>query len=282
MSADLVFSCERFVGGAWTPLNDADKATLPDVNALTVLSYNVLYSKEHLRRRMDALLALIEEHEPDFIALQEMTEAHDDVLRSSAYIRCRYSTCSPKRVCGGASSFTVCVWSRFDAVKLLMFDAGKRDALMAFYTLGDGTTLSFASVHLSPGSSSSARADQLDNIRTRSSDADAAHSIIVGDFNACQPLIDDRSIKRDGYIDCWPAYASGANCRDEGWTRKHGGETVRLDRLALRSERWTRVCRFDRLGMSPIEGAEPPIHISDHFGILVVIEQSNRRTDSNS
>jgi len=74
-------------GSSWkiSPVNEEESSA--STKRLTFLSFNLMKEKEYLVQRMNALLTIIEKYSPDFIAFQENTEKHNEILTSHNFIQ---------------------------------------------------------------------------------------------------------------------------------------------------------------------------------------------------
>ncbi|MEZ6187395.1 MAG: RNA repair domain-containing protein [Planctomycetota bacterium] len=261
----------------------APAAPLPR-RPLSVLSYNVLFERfraEHLRtaERRPAQLALLGAQQADLIALQEVTPPYLEALLAEPWVQRDYW------VSAGPGSEVVepngqVLLSRVAPARLgLHAYSGRKHVLVARFADGVGG-LWVAVVHLTSNMTPNApevRVGQLAALRGfLERNAREATWLVVGDFNQREgePL---GGLVEAGALDLWPALHPG----DPGYTFDPGANAlaaelsssphpVRYDRVLLRAtaDRW-RGAALERFACDPVPGVEPPLFLSDHFGLTL-------------
>jgi len=102
----------------------------------------------------------------------------------------------------------------------------------------------------------------------------------MGDFNFCSRWKEENDNIRADYIDLWahlqgdnPGYTEDTKINEMLHSRRRDDKQVRFDRIILRdkTKQWTPES-IDIIGTTQIMG-EPCVWISDHFGLMGVIER---------
>ena len=202
---------------------------------------------------MAALLALIEQKQPQVICLQENTATHMKILQSSAIIQDRYFCSS---FAGQGPGFKVSVLSTFPMFFLLLSLKG-RPCVVGEAKSSGGGSVGIGCVHLTSGSNAGTRKEQLQRLYGKLEAVQAA--VVAGDFNM-RNVLEDAACNEDGFVDCWKKHG-----RDPGITRASKAGKFRLDRCVVRG-------MVDCEGMEVVGKEVIPetngLTISDHFGIL--------------
>ncbi len=245
-------------------------SSLPE--ACSVLTLNVLfddYQPERLdtARRTEALLALLAERRPTLIALQEVKSALLAALLAEDWVREGYFLSEGP---GGTTvhPYGQLLLSRVPPNRLeqARFSHAKRAIVATF------GSISVAVVHLTSDrrpDSAARRAEQLERLCAGL----IGDALIVGDFNFGD---DHTEPSLSGWVDVWPHLrpdepgltydpASNALAAALSVTR----QSRRLDRVLLRADPVV-VLPVDiaLVGQEPLVGADPPLLLSDHYGLL--------------
>lgn len=235
---------------------------------LRCLSFDLMKECNLLSARMDALIKLIHRVHPDFVCLQENTGHHDTLLVAAPTLRSSFYR-SP--FSGQGHGFKVTLYSKLPfSAGLMLYDLKGRPCVTGYVKMhgpdGELKMLAVSCVHLTSGTNSGIRREQLMTIYERTASCET--SLVVGDFNAAQPSEDDASVEQKGFLDVWPSL----HPKDAGLTRCCGGHGARLDRVALRSGSWSAQSMYI-VGQEPVavtDGGEA-VTISDHFGLVAVL-----------
>lgn len=262
--------------GEWRPCPVG--SVLEDANLqpaeVRCLSFNIMTERVDLEARMAALLELIDRMDADVVCLQESTAQHNELLCSSPVVRSRYYRSS---FSGQGHGFKVSLFSKLHLTRLMLYDLSGRPCVTGYFKLrgaggGEPALVAVSSVHLTSGSNSGIRREQLRSIYEQTAACET--SLVMGDFNACQPAEDDASVERAGFVDVWPrlhppsAGAEPSRASDGGIT----GFGCRLDRAALRSQSWA-------AHSMEVVGRDCEPVVSDHLGIFLVLRPREGRLE---
>jgi tyrosyl-DNA phosphodiesterase 2 len=261
--------------GRWEYAEPASEAA--NVDALSCATFNVWFGEAHLEARCLALMALLEEHRPDVIALQEVTLPFLAGLRSSAWVQSEYLLSDFMGATLSNASYGVVLMSRLPVDSIELHDLPSRMGrkLLLARVLVNDTPLAVGTVHLeSLRESAPYRGRQLAQIfRTLKGERDA---ILMGDFNFCSTWPEEQACLDPEYTDVWAALRAN----EPGYTADTDvnlmlAETseekrVRYDRVLVRSGTpgWAPQS-VELLGTAPIAPDLPEVFPSDHFGLLV-------------
>ncbi|MCZ7644496.1 MAG: endonuclease/exonuclease/phosphatase family protein [Planctomycetota bacterium] len=244
---------------------------------LKLLTCNVLADEDDADERAPALFKLLEDHDADLLALQEVAPWMLKRLESLEWVRRRYrSTTIDATAPGGL--FLVSKWPILRAELKPVFSKQGRGVLMAELNLG-AERLAVASVHLESFLDSGlVRVEQLkDAFKLLDG---AAHAVLLGDFNFGDGEQPESAALPAAFADCWRALKPA----DPGFTwnmetnpmARLGAfpneKSRRLDRVLLRSPAW-KPAAASLVGDAPLDG-KPRLFPSDHFGLAVELERA--------
>lgn len=271
----------RFVAsrGRW---DYAEPATLPaHLNTLSCVTVNVWFGEPYFEERFLALMALLEEHRPDVIALQEVTTPFLAGLRATPWIRRDYTVSD--FMGSTLSSYGVALLTRLPVESMALHDLPTRmdRKLLLAHLLVNDTRLAVATVHMeSLVDSAPWRARQLEQIfKTLKGDRDA---ILMGDFNFCSLWAEEQASLDPQYVDVWselhadkPGYTADTDLNLMLAAFSKEKKTVRYDRMLVRSDvpGWEPES-VELIGTEPIAPDRPEVFPSDHFGILARLRWS--------
>jgi endonuclease/exonuclease/phosphatase family metal-dependent hydrolase len=244
----------------------AGEATERD--AMTAATMNVWFDRYHAAQRWSAIADLLGALTPDFIALQEITEAALDTFLAQEWVRNDYLSAAV--VGERVGNYGLLVLSRLPLASVTHVQLPSRQwrgFLKAELSL-DGDP-SMCCLHLDSGKSSAyLRAWQLRRIFRVLRKAEDA--VLLGDFNM-RDAEDGRISAR--YRDVWPLLRPG----EPGYTEdtsinlmrldaKNKKRQVRFDRVLVKGERW-QATDIELFGTQPISDHLPRVFPSDHFGV---------------
>lgn len=248
---------------------------------LTIATFNVWFAPTFFNERCQALLALLAQHTPDIIALQEVTPAFLQQILSEPWVQADYSVSD---ISGDSvDPYGVLLLSRIpiaDWQFLPLPTAMGRQLVIARAHLNQ-TSTTFAGVHLeSLRYAAPTRAKQLARIFAQL--APEQHVALLGDFNFCASWDENQQLD-PAYQDLWPLL----HPEQPGFTHSAKSITlpinssdtatfVRFDRVLLRSQTpgW-RAETIELIGTEPISGTTTPIFPSDHFGLVCQLRWQN-------
>jgi tyrosyl-DNA phosphodiesterase 2 len=262
----------RFESGQWRESAPGTAPRVAPPERLRVMTMNVWFGDLEWERRCDAILAMIAEHRPHLVGLQEVTERFlERALRHPAIREYTLSDAWGPTL----GSYGVWMLSRLPLHQITLTDLptnmGRK--LLAADVALEGGPLRFATVHLESLSDYGlARANQLKRIFPLLGETPEA--ILCGDFNFHEDARFETEALDPAYLDLWrarhPTHPGFTEDTDVNLMRldiKAREKHVRYDRVLLRSRRWV-VAEIHRLGKEPVSADRPRIFPSDHFGVL--------------
>ncbi|HVE41995.1 MAG TPA: endonuclease/exonuclease/phosphatase family protein [Planctomycetota bacterium] len=244
-----------------------------DKKDLTVVTYNVLGDPVELKKRVPALMKLLQDANADVIALQEVVPWFSTALAKEEWARV-YQMPKIKPEDAGGQWILSRVAIEKAAVHKLPGPQG-RTVLVVTLKLG-GRRLDVATTHLeSPLQDGPVRAKQIDAILPRLRDAEDA--LFLGDFNFGDAEAEEKKLDA-AYVDLWKSLKPGDsgmtwNIEASDMAKKGsfpGEKSRRLDRILLRSSVW-KPKEIRIIGDQPINPGKKDLFPSDHFGLLGVL-----------
>jgi len=239
---------------SWQQLELTPVPTSTPLRSLVVLTFNIMKEQDLLQRRMEALLAIIEKYNPDFVALQENTHAHNAFFLQSLFVRKHYYISD---FSGQTHGFKTSLWSKLPPTKLTKLEPLGRPAIVGLYDIG-GEKLSVGCVHLTSnaaGNCSDTRQKQIDI--TYQEQLKLSYNVItMGDFNAASR--DTALVSQHGFVDAWLAVR---------------GHSKYLDKVAVHMPAW-KVMSVEVIGEENISPpGEKKLLISDHVGLVAYLKK---------
>ena len=237
---------------------------------LTLVTYNVLGDPVDLKRRVPALLRLLEECKADVIALQEVVPWFTSAVSKEEWAR-SYQMPKLKPEEAGDQWILSKIPIEKASVHKLPGPQG-RTVLIATLKLG-GRRLDIATTHMeSPLQDGPVRAKQIDVILPRLRDADDA--VFLGDFNFGDGEAEEKKLDT-AYIDLWKALRPKEagltwDIETSDMAKKGsfpGEKSRRLDRILLRSSVW-KPKEIRIIGDQPLNAGKKDLFPSDHFGLM--------------
>lgn len=246
-------------------------------NELTCATFNIWFGDHFAAQRYAAIARLLELHQPDFIALQEVTPGALDIFLEQPWIRQAYYASDIDGSTLGA--YGVLLLSRLppNTIKLMSLPSLMNRHLLVMETRVNDALLRVGTVHLeSLKSSANVRGHQLKAIFNSLSGASDA--VLMGDFNFCASWPAENNRIDPAYHDVWsllrgaePGYTEDTAINRMRYLIKGKHKQVRFDRVLLKSadpiSGW-QASSIELLGTEPISPDEPDVFPSDHFGLL--------------
>lgn len=235
---------------------------------LRVVTWNVWFGERDRELRQQALWAELAEVQPDVVCLQEVVPEHLDGPEIRG-LRERGYWVSDRRI----GEYDVLVLSRRPVLaseRVPLPSVMGREMLVV--RLGTDPPLTIATVHLESTKHMTAfRCRQLEDIT-----AWLKHEqdvLLVGDMNFPDGEHPEAALLA-GWTDAWtllrpgePGFTVDAELNEMRAEIMPGRKRARIDRVFYRGRRW-RLDAIERLGMTRLS-AEPPLFVSDHFGLRV-------------
>ena len=236
---------------------------------LTLVTYNILGDPVELKRRVPALMKVLQETDADVIALQEVVPWFSAAVGKEEWARAYQMPKIKPEEAGGQWILSKVPIEKASLHKLP--GPQGRTVLIATLKVG-GRRLDVATTHLeSPLSDGSIRAKQIEAIQSRLRDAD--DTLFLGDLNFGDGEPEEKKID-PAFVDVWktlkPKDAGLTWDMDSSDMAKKGAfpgeKSRRLDRILLRSSVWKpREIRI--IGDQPIVSGRKDLFPSDHFGL---------------
>jgi tyrosyl-DNA phosphodiesterase 2 len=263
--------------GKWESIEASDKTTQRDT--LTIATFNIWFGDLFATERHQAVADLLEAHQPDFFALQEVTRKSLSLFLQNDWIRQHYfvsdinaSTFSPLH------GYGVVLFSRLPVQKFRLMSLPSmmgRRFLVAEVLVND-TVFHVGTVHLeSQKMSETVRGHQLKAIFENLDSV--SNAIVMGDFNFCATWEKENKRILPQYTDIWAhvhpdrdGFTEDTSINVMRYNVRGKHKQVRFDRILLKSSRW-QAQSIDLLGTQPIAPDLPDIFPSDHFGLLTHI-----------
>lgn len=277
----LNLSASRFdvTTGKWQSIQPSSEHL--DRDSLTLATFNIWFGNYYMEARYNAIANLLQAHQPDIIALQEVTINALDQFLEQQWIRENYLTTD---IDGSTlSDYGVLILSRLPlkTITLKALPSTMRRRLLLVETAINGNTLCIGTVHLeSMKSSDFIREIQLETIFETL--ADKPNAVLMGDFNFCASWHEENERIDPAYHEVWsllrdePGYTEDTTINRMRHQLKGEHKQVRFDRVLLKSQTpdsgWA-ASSIDLLGTAPISPDHPGIFPSDHFGLVCRISK---------
>jgi endonuclease/exonuclease/phosphatase family metal-dependent hydrolase len=242
---------------------------------LTLVTYNILGDPVELKKRVPALLKLLQDAHADILALQEVVPWFSTALAKEEWARAYQTPKIKPEDAGGQWILSKLPLEKASLHKL----PGPQGRTVLIATLKIGSRkVDVATTHLeSPLQDGPARAKQIEAILPRLRDADDA--LFLGDFNFGDGEPEEKKIDA-AYVDLWKSLRPKEdgltwNIESSDMAKKGsfpGEKSRRLDRILLRSGAWKpRDIRI--IGDQPITPGKKDLFPSDHFGLLATLSR---------
>lgn len=254
----------KFIDSKWTALPNIQTEFLGK-NEISFMTYNVWFEGFNWDGRLKALSELFEKYDPDFLCLQEVTDAFLDYLMNLKFIQEKYYISGNFK--GGydvliLSKYQTCYYSEEFPTNMY------RNLLFTVLKLNEKEELIISTAHF----------ESLDSEKTRKKQLEITFNIInnygfaflMGDFNFDPSWKEQSNIDPD-YTDSWQLYcknnlieeSSGftmpANKRFKAW---------RPDRLLFRPQDKIEMNDFEIIGKNKIIDCPGYVETpSDHYGL---------------
>ncbi len=240
-----------------------------NAHRLRAVTWNVWFNDWHRVRRQQALWAELTAADPDVVCLQEVVPQHLAGPEILALRERGYWVSDPQI-------------ARYDVLLLTRLPVHSHERVrlpsimgreLLVVRLATVPALTIATVHLeSTKSMTERRCRQLAEINTAL--AGEHNVLLMGDMNFPDEPARPEAALLSAWTDVWPQHHPG----DPGYTvdpevnemramLKPDNKQARIDRVFHRGGPW-QVDAITRLGTRPFL-AEPPLFISDHFGLQV-------------
>jgi tyrosyl-DNA phosphodiesterase 2 len=242
---------------------------------LTLVTYNILGDPVELKKRVPALLKILQDSNADLIALQEVVPWFSAAVGKEEWARAYQMPKIRPEDAGGQWILSKLPIEKASVHKL----PGPQGRTVLIVTLkAAGRRLDVATTHLeSPLQDGPMRAKQLDAILPRLKDADDA--LFLGDFNFGEGEAEEKKIDA-AYVDLWtslrpkePGLTWDVEASDMAKKSSFPGEkSRRLDRILLRSSTW-KPKGIRIMGDQPLNAGKKDLFPSDHFGLVATISR---------
>jgi endonuclease/exonuclease/phosphatase family metal-dependent hydrolase len=237
---------------------------------LSVVTYNILGDPVDLKKRLPALLGLLQESRADVVALQEVLPWFSTAVAREDWARAYQTPKIKPEEAGGQW-----ILSKFPIEKASVHKLpGPQGRIVLIATLKIGTRrMEVATTHLeSPLPDGPLRGKQIDAILPRLRDAEDA--LFLGDFNFGDGELEEKRLDAS-YRDLWKSLRPGEsgmtwNIEASDMAKKGsfpGEKSRRLDRILLRSSVW-KPKDIRMIGDQPINAGKKDLFPSDHFGLM--------------
>ncbi len=267
--------------GKWI-LNHASPEDTHKRDRLTLATFNIWFGAYYTRERYQAIANLLAVHQPDFIALQEVTPPALEMFLGQAWIREGYFTTDMDG--STLSEYGVLILSRLplNRITLMPLPSFMGRCLLLVETEINGVPLEVGTVHLeSKRISARMRGLQLKKIFHFLKGM--PNVILMGDFNFCASWYKENNRIDPAYHDVWevlrddePGYTEDTAINRMRDLIKGKHKQVRFDRILFkgfaRDSGWA-ATSIDLLGTQPIASELPDVFPSDHFGLLAAFQR---------
>jgi endonuclease/exonuclease/phosphatase family metal-dependent hydrolase len=212
----------------WEKIEEQNECQFYNLDKLKIITYNVWFSEKNRINRAQALFAILEEHDPDIICLQEVTLDFLKMLLNMNFIRTSYyvndSTGST------IPSYGVLMLSKFPfetiTIHNLASNMGRR-YLKGRFLIND-VMIDIGTVHLESMDNCQIRCNQLYEISNIMESSEQA--IVMGDFNFTIKSYENDFLSQSTFIDSW--YSTNGTNPDVSMTRRG----LMIDRVMHRSK----------------------------------------------
>lgn len=273
----LLLYCGKYdeVAGQWKYISPSTQGAERDT--LTFATFNIWFGDYYAEERHTAIANLLKYHQPDFIALQEVTPEALQVFLRQSWIQEDYLITDIDGSTLG--EYGVVILSRLPLKSIMLTEL---PSFMDRYLLLVETTVNdlpfcVGTVHLeSLKSSSEMRGLQLQTIFEVLENVE--NVVLMGDFNFCASWHKENDRLDLSYYDLWAllhpdqsGYTEDTSINRMRYLVKGKHKQVRFDRILLKSATeaggW-KASTIELLGTEPITPEEPDVFPSDHFGLL--------------
>jgi len=240
---------------------------------LTLVTYNILGDPVELKKRVPALLKLLQDANADIVALQEVVPWFSAAVVKEEWARAYQMPKIKPEEAGGQWILSKLPIEKASVHKL----PGPQGRTILIATLKVGSRrLDVATTHLESAlQDGPVRAKQIDAILPRLRDADDA--LFLGDFNFGDGEAEEKKIDA-AYADLWKSLKPNEegmtwNIEASDMARKGsfpGEKSRRLDRILLRSGVW-KPKEIRMIGDQSINPEKKDLFPSDHFGLVASI-----------
>jgi endonuclease/exonuclease/phosphatase family metal-dependent hydrolase len=251
------------------------------LRALRVATFNVWFDafEQDVRRR--AVLEILEQEEPDVIALEEVTQPFLEALLDTPWIREHYAV--SRREIDPTARYDVVMLSRLPVARFTTHLLTSRMGRM-LHTVELATTdgvVAVGGIHLeSMREMTPTRLTQIDECVPVLCTAPTA--IWLGDFNAAPASEEDLRI-RATFRDTWeellatPGYTRDTT-QNAMLAKVKDDRHQRIDRIFLKSDAFAPTS-IRMLGTEPIPGTLGQVFPSDHFGLVADLSRVDRAAE---
>jgi len=251
--------------GKWTNVEKNLEPPAEGPQELVVVSYNVWFDTYEKKKRMIALLAMLEKLRPHIFCLQEVTESFLEYMLSLGWIRKEYFVSD--RTKATVFPYGVLIATRLIPIELdicwLPSNMGRKLVRGRAWT-SSNEKIEFSTAHFESLNNTEYRCEQLDLFFKEYTDPTETYKtrLLMGDFNFDADQGPEERHIPESWVDCWKS------CKKSDKYGYTGTFRGRYDRILCNSALWEPK-EFSLLGTKRLPGAsrgriQTP---SDHFGI---------------
>ena len=250
-----------------------------DINALSIMSFNIWFSQMNWKERQNHLIQLLKEHKPNIFCFQEVTKQFTKRFCANKYIQKTYMLTDNNKgkTLGNYGVLIGCVHT-FNVLDIILTPLPtfmSRKLLSVKLELNGNQYIWVNTVHLESKDNIDIRVKQM-NIIFNKIMSKQKNAILTGDFNFRDnngrlggQIFENKQIPNE-YNDCWNQYCDlkykhetkeWVNMYENGWTR---GKGKRFDRILIKTKQW-KTNNFIIIG--DYDNQTP----SDHLGVMATI-----------